>query len=244
METVLPKSIRRANNFNDNNIFHYQKVHFGNWRQWGRYLVAESSRPATVSAAPISNKSKIKPIELFDIPIQLDSGDAEKEKNMNEETEKQPVKESNQTRQLQDLQSLHTTWLKQPQDERLEDFADLRALTDEIVEAVGGKQKDKCVRRRFLNWLDEVIHGHFDKKVEETYRREREEGHQLYPSRIIHWKLLSSISFSIFSTDAVLYKHANVLIRSLLLCYSQLLLHLSNDESSARAPKEANVASP
>lgn len=206
METVLPKSIRRANIFEDD-IFRCQKVHVGNCRQWSRYLVAEGRRPATVSAAPVSSNRKIKPVGLLDITIQLpqlDSGDAEKEKKMDEETEKGPTKESKQTGHLQDLQNLHTIWLKQPQDEGLEDFADLRALTDEMVEAVEGKQKDKSVRRRFLNWLDELIHSHYKKKIEETYRREREEGNQFYPSKIIHWKLLS-ISFSFFSTDALLF---------------------------------------
>lgn len=187
MKTVFPKSIRRDNIFKDD-IFCCQKVHVGNCHQWSRNLVAEGRRPA------------IKPIGWLDTAIQLpqlNSGDAEEEKKIDEEREKGPMKESKLNEHFQELQNLHTTWLNQPQDERLEDFADLSALTDEMVEAVVGEQKDKSVRRRFLNWLDELIHGHYKKKIEETYKREQEEGNQFYPSKIIHWKQLLSISFFI-----------------------------------------------
>lgn len=48
--------------------------------------------------------------------------------------------------------------------DKLEEFVDVTALTDEMVEAAGGKQKDKSIRRRFLSWLDKLIHDHYKKK--------------------------------------------------------------------------------
>ncbi|KAF7208212.1 uncharacterized protein [Nothobranchius furzeri] len=41
--------------------------------------------------------------------------------------------------------------------------------------------KEKPIHRRFLTWIDGVVHDHYCKKIRRTYVREQEERGQLYP---------------------------------------------------------------
>lgn len=172
---MLPKSTRDNNLFKDD-IFLNQKVNFANCRQWSRHLATESRSPAQVPAAPTSSQRENKPTELSNIHLpELDLGEAEKERTVEEEKE--------QAGHMEELENLHKTCEKTIQSKNLEDSEDLAVLTDEPVKEV--VEKDKSILRRMLNWVNKLIHDHYKKMIAETYRREREEGNQFYPSKII-----------------------------------------------------------
>lgn len=193
MKNILHKSTVGNNIFNDSN-FRYQRGDVENCRRWSRNLVAERRSPATISAAPIHSERKTNPTGLSDIttPLpKLDLVEAAKEKKTETKIDKGLKTETKEAGHLEAQDNLHAHWQKKPQNEKLDSFDDptvhcLQPLpTEAMVEAAGAKQKDKSVHRRFLNWLDEIIHNHYQRKIAETYRREREEGNQFYPSKII-----------------------------------------------------------
>ncbi|KAK2817546.1 hypothetical protein Q5P01_025737 [Channa striata] len=133
-------------------VFLYLKVFLGNDLLW-----AEKTTPAL---------SGVK-VHLLDIDLGAAEKDKEKETGLGETEHK---KAELPTEGDKSGRSGH------------QDAADHTVQVDEVMEDGLGKQKDKSIRRRLIHWFDEMIHNYYRKKIAETYRREREEGRQFYPS--------------------------------------------------------------
>lgn len=219
-EKVLPNSIRFRNFLNDD-ILRYHEGHLVNC-QMSRYLTARSRGPALSSAALISNERKDNCIGLVHL-TNVDLREGEKMNDTEDENE-MGIKEKKHKK-------LEPTTCKQ------QDELDLTAQTTNMIEEVGKKVKDKSIRRRILNWLNEVIHNYYEKKIAETYRREQEEGNQFYLCKVVN----TIMNLYHFISPLTLCRFNMLLFP---LCWSHVLLHPPNDPSWQRAAETGHLARP
>lgn len=154
-----------------NNFLVHHRVH-----QWSRFLAAESRTPAVSSAVGISSDMKDDytgpntKIHLTNLIL----SEAEKEEEVEEK------KETSKKAELRIQEDVFKQLANKEQAGQQDEFN----LTGEINEEEEETLKDKSIRRRILNWLNEIIHDYYKKKIAETYRREREEGNEFYPCKI------------------------------------------------------------
>ncbi|CAL8323203.1 unnamed protein product [Lota lota] len=63
---------------------------------------------------------------------------------------------------------------------KAEEFGDFMDMTEEAGDEAVQKAKDRSLRRRFANWLNEKVKERNQKKIARTYLREDREGHLIY----------------------------------------------------------------
>lgn len=181
IENVLPDSTRDRNVFNDD-ILHYHEIYLGNCQR-SRYVVSKSRRSSMFSAVLIWSERKNSYTGL-DFKIHPTNVGLREEKEMEDKLGTGVTQRKDKEAELPAQEE--TCQLRKKEHEGHQDEVDLTVLPCEMTEEDGEKLKDKSTRRRILNWLNEIIHNYYKKKIAETYRREQEEGNQFYPCKVIH----------------------------------------------------------
>ncbi|XP_037636423.1 uncharacterized protein LOC119494541 [Sebastes umbrosus] len=164
--------------FHSDMIFQRHKVHVGVVRHHSRHLVSEARSPGKVSAVSTKgvkpSEKNIGPTEVSNLEIHLPKVDLRKAER--EEDIGTPLPQEEEITQ------------NVLQTEERDELNNTAVLAEQVME----EKRDKSVRRRFLNWLNEYIHGHIMRKVARTYRRELEEGDDIYKTSVIaRWPLMT-----------------------------------------------------
>ncbi|XP_037834761.1 transcription initiation factor TFIID subunit 3-like isoform X2 [Kryptolebias marmoratus] len=182
----LPESTGKVVAVFGDSVFRLHTVQLPHCNGWSWDLLAEVKGHARVSAASTSNDT-----QRSETAAQLRAEEAEQEKEKvgqeevmseGETCTELPLKESGEERR--GWENREESRQKKNPNFNLWGFHDLAATPDEMLEGPEEKPKDKSVRRRFITWLDDLIHEYYRRKISKTYKRERQEGDEFYYRKI------------------------------------------------------------
>lgn len=166
-------------------IFRNQKVPVGDFLRYSRHFVTETRGPAKLSVVPtkeVEPSEEVTPTGLPDVEIHLQ---AETERGQQERQQSDAVEDVITPAPPEQVEEhLHQTVQNIIQTEELDEFDDIAKLAEEMWEELEEPQEDTSVCRRFLNWLNELLADCSRRKIAKTYRRELEEGDEIYRSKI------------------------------------------------------------